>query len=375
MAEQTVLVTGAAGRWGSRLVRHLSKRHGYRLIGLDLRDPQQQFEGVRFVRADLTNPQLVELLRTERVDTVVHLVFASGLEPGSPRLSSEEAFQINVMGTHEVLAACYASNVRQVVLKSSTIVYGAQVDNPLYLREQAPLRARRSAMPNLRDRLEIESAVDAFRQRHRRPAIAILRFPGILGPTIRSSLARYLAQPAPPTLLGFDPLYQIIHEDDVVAALAHVVEHGGDGPYNIAADGVLALSQLIRRCGRQPLPVAHPLASWLQRLLPGGRQQVIRELLPFDADYLRYPWIVDTRRMREELQFEPRYTADETIQAFASALRLRPFADIIERRRQAARQFQKHEGPDDDDTIAIAGEQNGDQSLPEPLPFQQEEQS
>ncbi len=56
-------------------------------------------------------------------------------------------------------------------------------------------------------------------------------------------------------MLGFDPRLQFVHEDDGVELLRRVALDDHPGVYNVAGDGVLLLSQCLRRAGRFWLPV------------------------------------------------------------------------------------------------------------------------
>jgi UDP-glucose 4-epimerase len=146
-------------------------------------------------------------------------------------------------------------------------------------------------------------------------------------------MARFLRHPRAPSLLGFDPMMQVIHEHDVVEALAHAVARDRPGIYNIAAEGVLPLSKIRRLVGKPSLPVFHKFAYWGVRL----QQLTGLELggfLPLDPDYIRYPWVGDLGRMRQDLGFVPSYTAEETLQEFARALRLAPYRSDPARRTQ-----------------------------------------
>ncbi len=330
MERRTVLITGVAGRWGRRLARQLVKFPIVRVLGLDIRQPERPVDGVEYIEADLRNPLLVELLRTEQVEAILHMVFASGLDQRGTQLSAEDAFQINVMGTMEVLAAAHAAGVRQVVLKSTTMVYGARFNNPLYLNEDAPLHGQ-EGMPSLRQRYEIEKYVADFRRNHDLH-IAVLRFPGIIGKSGASSLMQYLGQPTPPMLLGFDPLFQAVHEADVIGSVLHAMANGANGVFNVAADGVMPLSRMIRQVGHLPLPILHPLAYNLQRVPGVKKNPLLRRAVPFDLDFLRYQWVADTSKMHTELEYTPQYTLDEAVEDFRGALRLKRYADVLPRR-------------------------------------------
>jgi UDP-glucose 4-epimerase len=337
----TILVTGVSGTWGARVATSLRREAGLHVIGLDREPPGKEIEGLDFVNADVRNPLLVELLKTEQVDTVCHLEFVDTAQP------SQAAFDLNVMGTTKVLDACAEAGVRKAVFKSSTAVYGARPSNPAFLTEEHSLRgSKRSG--TIRDLLEIETFCSGFRQRSPQPMLTTLRFASIVGPTVDTPMTRFLKAPWAPSLLGFDPRMQIIHEDDVVEALAHAVLKDAPGIINVAAEDVMPLNKMRGLAGKPHMSVPHLLAYWSQHLLTGaGRRS--EDALPLEPDYLRYPWVADLRRMREELDFVPYYSAEDTVREFAERQHAAPFQlgpfsmardeqrlhDLIEQRQQA----------------------------------------
>jgi UDP-glucose 4-epimerase len=340
----TILVTGVAGYWGARVATRLGTEAGLHVIGLDREPPVKEIEGLDFVKADVRNPLLVELLRTEQVDTVCHLAFVETARP------NEAAFDLNVMGTTRVLGACTEAGVRKAVLKSSTTVYGARPSNAAFLTEEHALRgSKRSG--TTRDLIEIETFCSGFRRRSPQPMLTILRFASIVGTTADTSMTRFLKVPKAPSLLGFDPRMQIIHEDDVVEALAHAILKDAPGVINVAAEEVIPLNK-IRGLARKPrVAILHLFAYWGQDRLTGtGRRG--KGSMPIEPDYLRYPWVADLRRMREELGFVPHYNAEDTLREFAerrqtTSLQAGPISmardeeqlrDVIEQRQRAREQ-------------------------------------
>jgi UDP-glucose 4-epimerase len=304
MTEQrVVLIDGVAGYWGGRVADHLLAEPGLHVIGLDT-EPPRQGSGIDFIQADMRNPLLVELLREEKVHTYVHLAFKESARP------SESAFEFNVMGTMKVLSACAEAGVQHIVLMSSTLLYGAQPGNSAFLREDHPLHAKRN-FGTLRDLLEIETFIAGFRSQAPQLKITILRFAHILGPTVASPLARFLRDDTAPMLLGFDPVVQIVHEDDVAGALAHAVIYEVPGTYNIAAPGAMPLFKLTGLAGKFPVPVFHPFAYL-------GESFLGPQFTSIDFDYLRYPCVGDLQRMREDLDFQPAHLAEDVVREFAA---------------------------------------------------------
>jgi UDP-glucose 4-epimerase len=352
--KRVILVTGVASYWGSRLAARLVSDQEYHVMGLDAEAPPSTIKGLDFIQADVRNPLLPDLLGAEGIETVCHLAFVDTLRP------SETAFDLNVMGTTKLLGACAQAGVRRVVLRSSTAVYGAHPSNPAFLTEEHSLRGSKRC-GTIRDLLEIETFCRGFRHRVPNLALTILRFASIVGPTADTPLIRFLKEPAAPSLLGFDPMMQVLHEDDAVEALRHAALHEAPGVFNIAAEEPLPLSRIRGLAGKTYLSVFHPFAYW-GRSLFGGRAPQLDRYVPIEPDYLRYPWVADLARMREVLGFAPQYTAAETVSEFAERCRgsrhhLGPVAmardeerlrRVIEQRRQAQAASVAEWGGEDD---------------------------
>jgi UDP-glucose 4-epimerase len=338
---EVVLVTGVAGHWGTQVAARLAGEGSCRIIGLDMEPPAKEIEGLDFILADVRNPLVVELLRAERVNTVCHLAFVRSTR------RSESAFDANVMGTSKLLGACAEAGVRKVVLKSSMVVYGARPTNSAFLAEEHPLRGSRR-YGYTRDLTEIEKFCNGFRRREPQMMLTVLRFSSIIGPSANTPMTRFLRSPLAPSLMGFDPMMQVIHEEDVVAALIQAVRKDVTGVFNVAAEEPLPLSRIRGLVGKLPISVFHPFASWGVGLL-GSAGHRLEHHLPIEPDYLRYPWVGDLARMHEVLGFEPRYTSGEILREFAAELRLgryrtgavslarddQQLRDVIERRRRA----------------------------------------
>jgi UDP-glucose 4-epimerase len=357
---RVILITGVAGYWGARVAARLAGQPEFHVIGLDVEPPQDAgCQGLDFIQADVRNSLLSELLVSENVDTVCHLSFVESARP------SESSFDANVMGTMKVCGACAQAGVRKVVLKSSTAVYGARPDNSAFLTEEHPLRGSQRYGYS-RDLLEIEAFANGFRGQVPQIALTVLRFPGVVGPQVDTPMTRFLRQPWTPVLLGFDPLMQVIHEDDVVEALVHSTVDGQPGVFNVAAEGILPLSKLMALAGKIGLPVFHLFAYWGVSLL-GGTGLGLGRHVPIELDYIRYPWVADLTKMREVLGFTPHYTAEEALREFAGRQRLSRYMsdsaalaydeerlrDTVERRSRARSRYEgvlvDEEGEEDDD--------------------------
>ncbi|MBI4861276.1 MAG: NAD-dependent epimerase/dehydratase family protein [Candidatus Riflebacteria bacterium] len=306
---RVVVVTGVGTYWGSRVVHQLEREADrLELLGMDERGPAGVLSQIEFVPLCLRDPSLVDLFRERHVDTVVHLDWCSRAQ------NREKMFERNVLGTRQLLSTCEAAGVRRLIVRSSCAVYGAHPDNPCFMSESTPARAR-SSQADLRNRIENEAVYREFlSSQSRRPMLTILRFAHVVGRTAPMSMNRYLARPKLAAVLGFDPLLQFIHEDDVTAAIVAATHRDVAGPINVAAQGVLPLSQVAAL-------LAKPLEYHVLPLFPGVLK-LVKNLPLFERpdlpeSQLKFLCNGDTTKMRNALGFTPRLTAREAVLTLA----------------------------------------------------------
>lgn len=314
-AGRVLLVTGVSRDLGRRFARAAAEHPGVdRVIGVDVVPPRGDIGGMSFVRADIRNPVIAKVIAKEDVDTVVHMSVIS--TPGSTGGRSMMK-ELNVLGTMQLLAACQkAPGVRQLVVKSSTTVYGASSRDPaMFTEEMEPRRVPRSGYA--KDVAEIEGYVRGFARRRPDVCVTTLRCVNVLGPRVDSPIARHLRMPVVPSVLGFDPRMQFLHESDLYAVLAHAIRAQQPGTFNVAGDGVMLLSQVVRRLQRPALPLPGPTFGVASGVLRSTR---IAESSPELRGFLTYGRGVDTTRMRDVLGFAPAYTTARTLDDFATTL-------------------------------------------------------
>ena len=242
MPGKRILITGLSTYWGGRLAQALEGEPSIEaIIGVDNEEPQVELERTEYVKVGAQHALLRRVVEAAEVDTVVD----TRLVVDSVTTSPSKAHENNVIGTMNILAACTGSDspVKKVVFKSSTHFYGCHQDDPAFFDETM----RRPHPPRTgieRDVVEAEASLIEFAERHPDTAVTILRFANVLVPDVETSHKKLFSLPVVPMILGFDPRYQFVHEDDVVHALEHAVKHRVDGTYNVAGDGVLALSEV-----------------------------------------------------------------------------------------------------------------------------------
>ncbi|PVE10818.1 NAD-dependent epimerase/dehydratase family protein [Streptomyces scopuliridis] len=316
---KVVLVTGAARQLGGRFVRRVQRDSDVdRVIAVDAVAPAHELGGAEFVRADIRQPVIARILAEHGVDTVVHLD-VTGTPLGSGGRTAVK--ETNVIGTMQLLGACQKSpTVKRLVVKSSTSVYGSAPRDPAVFTETTPPKSLPSG-GFAKDAVEVEGYVRGFARRRPDVAVCVLRFANILGPAADSPLAEYLSLPVLPTVFGYDPRLQFVHEDDVVDVLLIASDEPrrgtlNSGTFNVAGEGVLLLSQCSRRLGRPTVPVPLPAVTWVGTAL---RTVGMTDFAPEQIRLLTHGRVVSTAQMRETLGFVPRYTTAEAFADFARA--------------------------------------------------------
>lgn len=291
-ATRTVLLTGAETPLGKLVLKRLGAAPA---VGRILTAGARPARGrkVKHLKIAWENEKIADVLRREKVETVVHL---GTLGDGS--------FEKTVLGTMTLLGAASEAGVAHFVLTSSYTVYGAHYTNPNFISE-----GRRIRLASRGQESEIERHVQDFVRHFSHLRLTILRFAPLVGPTIDSPMMRYVKGKTCPMLLGFDPLYQLLHEEDAADAVVAAAGSEVAGPVNVAPEGVVPLLKIVRFLGKEILTVPYLPLKLSERMLASLKT------LPFDPLFLRFAACLDNRRMTEEMGFRPKRTSSEALRA------------------------------------------------------------
>jgi UDP-glucose 4-epimerase len=301
-----VLLTGIAGKLAQQVALELLAR-GHHVTGIDRRPWPECPTGISLVQTDIRKPDAEEAFRREHPEAVIHMATVSHVT-----MRRDERYRINLGGTQKVFEYCERHGVPQALFVGRHTYYGAVPDAALYRGEDEPPMALES-FPELADLVAADlfaaSALWRFPQR----TTAVLRMVYTLGPSLHGTLAAFLSGPRVPMILGFDPLFQFMHESDAVRAIILALERKLRGVYNVAGPQALPLSELIRVTGRAPIRIArvlHPLLLGrlgLPRLSSGA------------VAHIKYPIVISDESFRRATGFRPEHAEYETLAAFRAA--------------------------------------------------------
>lgn len=318
MSSGRILITGLSTHWGGRLAQLLERDPSIEtVVGIDTADPRHQLERTEFVRVDLRAPLLERILAAAAIDTVIDTRLVSDRH----RTRSDTSQQPPAGGIAAILEACTKpdSPVRKLVCRSSARYYGSQPDDPAFFTED--MVRRHPARTHLeRQIVEVERALASFSSRQRAMVVTVLRVASEVCAEQQDAELRMFSLPVIPGVLGFDPRLQFVHQEDALGALVHATRHDLPGVYNVAADGVLALSEVASLLGKPLLPV----------LPPWGTEFAARQLrrlgfaIPAEGLHeLRFGRGLDNRRLKAA-GYVYRYTTREALLKLRAQQRLRP---------------------------------------------------
>lgn len=312
---QRVLVTGADGFLGRSLVAAMAQSGRFAaIVASDVREVplERRLAGVNYLALDVRDVGLAQALAAHQIDTVVHL--ASIVTPGK-QSNREFEYSVDVLGTRNVLEACVAQGVQQVVVSSSGAAYGYHADNPAWLRETDALRGNEAFAYAHHKRL-VEEMLAKYRQSAPALRQTVLRIGTILGETVDNQITALFEKPRLIAVRGSESPFVFIWNTDVTSAILHALRTRRAGCFNLAGDGAMPISAIARRLGK---PVMALPASWLTAALWLGSRLGISRYGPEQLDFLRYRPVLLNAALKTELGYVPGKTSSEALDAFIAA--------------------------------------------------------
>ena len=285
-----VLVTSAASSLGRVLCRRLHRTCD--VIGLDVRPFADRPKDVEHHQVDLRRKAAQTLVKKKKPELIVHLGPLHDERRAAGGTSAMET-------TATLLKLVEQIGAHKLVVLSSAQLYGPSATSGAFLGEDSPLLGDQSDR-RLADAIAVDMMVQSFFWKSPDTQTVILRPVHVIGPHLHNAPSRFLRQKRVPVLMGFDPMVQLVHEDDLVDAVALALLPGVRGVFNITGPTQAPLSRVLAVRGAQTVPLPSML---LGAAITRARALRLTRLNAHDLVHLKYSCVVDGARAARELRY------------------------------------------------------------------------
>lgn len=309
MNSKKVLIIGIQGAMAKITAELLMKSDpAIKIHGVDSRpiDNMPKRSQLTWQQIKYNRTNFEKLFREHQFDSVLHL----GRLGHSPAMGDiHKRIDINLIGTNTILELAQKFQAKKVVILSTHHVYGALPDNPMFLKEDAPLRAS-FKYAELRDVVEMDQMCTNWMWKNQNTIQTIvLRPSNIIGPQIKNSITQYLKTPYAPLPMDYNPMFQFIHEFDMASMIVHALEKFTTGIYNVTGDDVISLHEAAEIIGVKKILVPIIAVEQLAKVLTP-----IWKFPLYLLDYIKFPSTLDNSELKKNLGEDTfRFTAKEAL--------------------------------------------------------------
>ncbi len=310
---KNVAVTGASGLLGQRLLERLvGDPEVERVIVLDVRRPGVASPKISYMEKDVSVP-FDGLFQEFSIDAAYHLAFI--LNPIHDR---NRMRAVNLGGTRNFLASCEKAGVKDILVVSSGTAYGAHADNPALLTEDCPIRAN-TDFSYVADKGEMERIAQDWGKKHPDVNYCIARPTVVLGPRVNNFISRSFIRKSFYKIRGYNPPLQFVHEEDVAEIFYLLLKNHKKGAYNVAADGTLTMLEVAAKVHGKVLDYPKWILMTLGKLGWWFHMNFLTEADPGVLAFVQHPWVLDNSKVKRELGFSYRFTAEQALDAAIQA--------------------------------------------------------
>lgn len=302
----TTLITGIAGGLAQRVASRLVEQ-GEEVVGVDYR-PVSAETAYPVFRASYNKTAIEDVFRKHDVKRVLHLGRIGNLsEP------IEKRFELNVIGSQKLMGLCVQHGVESLVILSTFHIYGAHPRNHIPISEDDPLRAG-TDFPEIADAIQLDNMATTWIYKHPEVRTVVLRSTNVVGPNIDNTMCKVLRRPRIPTLAGYNPMSQFVHEDDLSRAVIAAGKGGHRGVYNIAGAAVIPWRTALEICEARAVPVPSILIERYVRSFSKFPEYLVR--------FFKYPCVISDAAFRRDFEWTAEVDIKETLRSAVATARL-----------------------------------------------------
>ncbi len=310
-----VFITGISGYIGKKLATILNSKDEIKsIVGIDIREPDFKLSKLKFVKRDIRDP-FGDILKEHNVDTVVHAAYI--LPPSHDKKGMED---ININGTHNTLASVKDAGVKHLLYISSSTAYGFHADNDFPLTEDSPLRGN-DDLTYSKNKKEIEFIMENFVEQNLDIDTTILRVAMVTGPGFNNPIARYLEKSLVLLPNNTSPM-QFVHEDDLINIIYLLLVNRKPGIFNVGSDGAVPFKDMVKLFGNSMISVPFFLLYFLNTIAWNLRLTFVTETPSPGLNLMKYPWVVDSKKLKKAIGFTYRYSSLEAFKDFVNSRKI-----------------------------------------------------
>lgn len=302
----TILITGIAGGLARRVADRLVAE-GRAVVGVDYRRAPSQ-DGVTVERASYNKTAIEDVFRRHHpISAVLHLGRIGNLSE-----QIERRFDLNVIGSRKIMQLCLQHRIPSLVVLSTFHIYGAHPHNHTPISEDDPLRAGYE-FPEIADAIQLDNMAATWVYQHPEVRTTVLRATNVVGPTIQNTMSKLLRLRRVPTMMGFNPMTQFVHEDDLCAAILAALSSEARGVFNVAGGAAVPWRTAVELAGKEPIAVPSSVAKLYLRRFSSFPAYLV--------NFLKYPCVISDWAFREAAGWAPAVEVREAIAATVGAAR------------------------------------------------------
>lgn len=298
-----VLITGAVGAVGSALLDVL-QGSDHEVIATDVQRPSNLPKGFRFELLDVRGSDPAKIIGAEKPDVVIHL--ASIVSPTARAF----AYDVDVVGSRNVLAACLENGVKRLVVTSSGAAYGYHADNPVPLVEADPVRGNTEFAYSDHKRQVEEMLAQASIDTPELEQV-ILRVGTVLGAGLENQITALFHKPRLLALFGCESPFVFIWTRDLARILARSIVDGPAGIFNVAGDGALGVTELAKALNK---PIMRVPAWVIKAVLSVAHPIGLSRYGPAQVRFLQYRPVLDNSALKAIFGYVPELSSAEVFE-------------------------------------------------------------
>jgi len=309
-----VLVTGAAGSLGRKLVEHLISDKSISVFATDIKpNPFSKHENLCYKTFDLRAPELAQWLVAIEPTCVVHLASVLQL---SPSLTRDIAYQIDVVATKNLLEVSVSLGVEKFIITTSGAAYGYYPQNRDIITEQRQPRGNQDYFYSAH-KAEVERLMAQYRASNPQLKQIVFRPGAILGPEFEGPVVNLFQQKIITGILGYPAPFNFIWSSDVVALITEGLSSDVTGEFNVAGTGSLSLRQIAQRLNKRYLA----LPEWLiKAVLTIAKPLGLTQYGPEQVKFIKYRPVLDNTKLQAYFNHQLRYNSSQALDAFLQSM-------------------------------------------------------